>query len=215
MESSVHTAILSKTSFALFSGTVKDREYDIKDIRLPLETFGLDKCFGIRLFEGFADLICAPNRRTRNVWMNALSEEVLCFKTGVKGSLPLEPGPVLEAEATGVEQPSGVNIHVEENLEGEPNIKLDGINITQLAQAAAKGELDDSEPKQTRRQKLIATEKLEDLDLRKLGAEGLKSKERMAAAAVREALAERGAVKLQQAPQFGYARLTSPANTAA
>ncbi|CBZ53669.1 conserved hypothetical protein [Neospora caninum Liverpool] len=107
---------LSHDKLLIYSGNVVEKEYDVQDIVVPVETVD-DKCFAIREKRALATVYCARDMRRRDQWLNYLHESIFCKETGVKGKLPAEPGKEVEEVAVAeeivpTEEPSGINLHL-------------------------------------------------------------------------------------------------------
>nr|CEL75140.1 TPA: hypothetical protein BN1205_020350 [Toxoplasma gondii VEG] len=107
---------LSRDKLLIYSGINVEKEYDIQDIMVPVETVD-DRCFAIREKRAIGTVYCARDMRTRDQWLNYLHESIFCKETGVKGKLPAEPGKEVEevtvaTEIVPTEEPSGINLHL-------------------------------------------------------------------------------------------------------
>jgi len=129
---------LTKEKMTLYSGSTVEKEFDLKEIVLPVLTID-DKCISIREKDDFGTILCSKSLKSRDKWLNYLHEAILCKITGVKGKLPEEPGKAVEeamakVEQLPVEEPaSGVNIHIDDAPSGEkPAILINGMTIGEV-----------------------------------------------------------------------------------
>ncbi|VWU48526.1 conserved protein, unknown function [Hepatocystis sp. ex Piliocolobus tephrosceles] len=70
-------------------GNTKEKEIDIKNIILPIETLS-NKCINIRQTEQNEEstILCLSSKVLRNFWINSITDAVLCKMTKIKGKLP-------------------------------------------------------------------------------------------------------------------------------
>ncbi|VTZ67308.1 PH domain-containing protein, putative [Plasmodium chabaudi chabaudi] len=70
-------------------GNIKEKEINIKDIILPIETLS-HKCINIRQINENKDstVLCLANKVLRNFWINSITDAALCKITKTKGKLP-------------------------------------------------------------------------------------------------------------------------------
>ncbi|CRG99249.1 conserved Plasmodium protein, unknown function [Plasmodium relictum] len=69
-------------------GDIKEKEININDIILPIETLS-NKCINIRHMKEFDSIIlCLGNKVIRNFWINSITDAVLCKMTKNNGKLP-------------------------------------------------------------------------------------------------------------------------------
>ncbi|GAW80106.1 hypothetical protein, conserved [Plasmodium gonderi] len=70
-------------------GNIKEKEINIKDIILPVETLS-NKCIHIRQSKNNDDsvILCLASKVLRNFWTNSITDAVLCKLTKTRGKLP-------------------------------------------------------------------------------------------------------------------------------
>ncbi|KAI4839285.1 PH domain-containing protein [Plasmodium brasilianum] len=70
-------------------GNIKEKEINISDITLPIETLS-NKCINIRQLKDNIDstILCLASKVLRNFWVNSITDAVLCKLTKSKGKLP-------------------------------------------------------------------------------------------------------------------------------
>lgn len=70
-------------------GNIKEKEINIKDILLPIETLS-SKCINIRQGKKKDDstILCLASKVLRNFWVNSITDAVLCKMTKNRGKLP-------------------------------------------------------------------------------------------------------------------------------
>ncbi|KAJ1611762.1 putative coiled coil-containing protein [Cryptosporidium canis] len=130
------SGIIHQGSFQLFRGKLPIVTLPSASILLPLDSIS-DTCFGIRSDKGIGYNVCTKNRNTRNTWMNAISEMVLCEKTGVRsGRLPAisKKQNVLAGSNVGELKPSGIDIVIKDSNQGKPFLTINGKPVSQIIQ---------------------------------------------------------------------------------
>ncbi|CRG96586.1 conserved Plasmodium protein, unknown function [Plasmodium gallinaceum] len=69
-------------------GNIKEKEININEIILPIETLS-NKCINIRqMKEVDSTILCLGNKVLRNFWINSITDAVLCKMTKINGKLP-------------------------------------------------------------------------------------------------------------------------------
>ncbi|KAJ1614325.1 putative coiled coil-containing protein [Cryptosporidium canis] len=130
------SGIIHQGSFQLFRGKLPIVTLPSASILLPVDSIS-DTCFGIRSDKGIGYNVCTKNRNMRNTWMNAISEMVLCEKTGVRsGRLPAisKKQNVLAGSNVGELRPSGIDIVIKDSNQGKPFLTINGKPVSQIIQ---------------------------------------------------------------------------------
>ncbi|KAL5367835.1 signal peptide-containing protein [Cryptosporidium parvum] len=130
------SGIIHQGNFQLFRGKLPIVTLSSTSILLPIDSIS-DICFGIRSDKGIGYNVCTKNRNMRNIWMNAITEMVLCEKTGVRsGKLPAisKKQNVLAGSNVGELKPSGIDIIIKDSSQGKPFLTINGKPISQIIQ---------------------------------------------------------------------------------
>ncbi|EEA06171.1 uncharacterized protein CMU_019280 [Cryptosporidium muris RN66] len=133
------TGIIHNSNFQLYRGKIAIVTLTPSSITLPIDTLN-DRCFGIRTTSGIAYNICATDRNMRNIWINAITELVLCKTTGVRtGRLPTPSlkQNILASTNLGNVGASGINIFVKDSNEGKPFVTINGKPISKIIEQQA------------------------------------------------------------------------------
>ncbi|CXI04649.1 conserved Plasmodium protein, unknown function [Plasmodium berghei] len=110
-------------------GNIKEKEINIKDIILPIETLS-HKCINIRQINENKDstVLCLANKVLRNFWTNSITDAVLCKITKTKGKLP-EYNDSIQLEETNTSESNDLrdsDAEQEDNQKTQENIEIDG-----------------------------------------------------------------------------------------
>ncbi|KAF7455868.1 surface protein with 2 conserved cysteines [Cryptosporidium felis] len=133
------SGLIHEEKFQLYRGKIPIVTLPSTSIVLPIETIS-DTCFGMRTDKGIGYNICARSRNMRNTWINAISELVLCNKTGIRtGRLPAisKKQNVLAGSNVGELKPSGIDIIIKDSSEGKPFLTINGKPVSQIIQKQA------------------------------------------------------------------------------
>ncbi|KFG64071.1 hypothetical protein TGRUB_273040 [Toxoplasma gondii RUB] len=204
---------LSRDKLLIYSGINVEKEYDIQDIMVPVETVD-DRCFALREKRAIGTVYCARDMRTRDQWLNYLHESIFCKETGVKGKLPAEPGKEVEevtvaTEIVPTEEPSGINLHLADSPLGKPRIVINGLTIQEMEGLQQRRAVSDVLPQPPHPSISDFPNPLADNDPESpntLNSEG-DPKTAQELAAVHEAMAEQKEIPLtdERVPKAGYA----------
>ncbi|SBS81795.1 conserved Plasmodium protein, unknown function [Plasmodium ovale curtisi] len=148
-------------------GNIKEKEINIQDIILPVETLS-NKCINIRQVKSADDstILCLASKVLRNFWINSITDAVLCKLTKSMGKLPefnyaLEEGETeseQKDEETYVEGDEKENEESKRENEGKTDGKYDDVEKRkkkeQIRNKVISEEFDDEQENEQRGLKL-------------------------------------------------------------
>ncbi|SBT76239.1 PH domain-containing protein, putative [Plasmodium ovale] len=142
-------------------GNIKEKEINIQDIILPVETLS-NKCINIRQVKSADDstILCLASKVLRNFWINSITDAVLCKLTKSMGKLP-EFNYALEEGETGSEnKDEETDVEGDGKENGESN-REDEEKMDEKTDGKTDGKYEDGEKRKKKEQirnKLISEE---------------------------------------------------------